>query len=232
MFIELTNPWQTGDYLLRWKGAGSASLYYDVNTAATLVTSGTAGGAASLAGGVPGATGVGGAASVTGGIGGATSGAGGNASVLGGAGTNNANGGAVIIRGGAKNGTGTDGVILIGDSNTSTITFGKNPRIPVATVATGGNAIGNANVIAEGYTRVTGADGAGNTAILLPTPVAGAVYVVKNSVTNKVLVLFPAVGTQINGLGANNCYNIPAGAQRTFYAFNTLLVESDPETII
>ncbi len=44
MFIELTNPWQTGDYLLRTKGAGSASLYYDVNTAATLVSSGTAGG--------------------------------------------------------------------------------------------------------------------------------------------------------------------------------------------
>ncbi len=44
MFIELNNPWQTGNYLLRTKGAGSASLYYDVNTAATLVSSGTAGG--------------------------------------------------------------------------------------------------------------------------------------------------------------------------------------------
>lgn len=78
----------------------------------TSSTSGNAGGAAQLTGGVPGATGVGGAAQVTGGIGGSTSGSGGAATVTGGAGTaGNANGGDVTIAGGAANGSGVNGVV-------------------------------------------------------------------------------------------------------------------------
>ncbi len=76
-------------------------------------TTGNAGGAANLTGGVPGATGIGGAAAVTGGIGGATSGAGGVASLTGGAGTTDANGGQAIIAGGAANGTGKAGIASV-----------------------------------------------------------------------------------------------------------------------
>lgn len=71
-------------------------------TAGTSSTSANAGGAASIVGGLPGATGVGGAANLTGAIGGATSGAGGAATVTGGAGTaGNAAGGASTVTGGA-----------------------------------------------------------------------------------------------------------------------------------
>jgi len=80
----------------------------------TSSTSANAGGAASLLGGVPGATGIGGAASVTGGAGGSTSGAGGAASLVGGAGTaGNAAGGAAAVTGGAGQGSAAGGAAQV-----------------------------------------------------------------------------------------------------------------------
>jgi predicted RecA/RadA family phage recombinase len=180
-----------------------------VATGGTSSTTGNAGGAVSLVGGTPGATGAGGAASVTGGIGGATSGNGGAVSLVGGAATNgNGNGGAVTINGGAKNGSGTDGAIVIG-STAASITFGKMPRIPVpAAVAVGGTAIGNANAVGEGFQVVTGADD--TAAVILPTAVAGAQVIIKSTTAAKNLIVFPAVGAQINNVGANNAYNMVA----------------------
>lgn len=155
---------------------------------------------------------------------------GGEVVIAGGADNNNNNGGNTVIRGGANDGTGTYGNVNIGDSNTTAINFGIMPRIPVATVAVGGTAIGNANAVAEGYTRVTGADN--TAAVKLPTPVAGAQCILKNSVATALLIVFPAVGTQINAKGNNNAYNMGNAAVRRFVAFNSQVWETDPETIV
>ncbi len=149
--------------------------------------------------------------------------------IAGGTGNNNNNGGNTTITGGANDGTGTYGNVNIGAANTTAINFGIMPRIPTATVAVGGTAIGNANVVAEGYTRVTGADN--TAAVKLPTPVAGAQCIIKNAVATALLIVFPAVGTQINAKGNNNAFNLGNAATRRFVAFNSQIWETDLETI-
>ena len=176
----------------------------------TSSTSGNAGGAVTITGGTPGATGVGGAITVTGGAGGATSGAGGAVTIAGGAGTNgNANGGAVAINGGNANGSGTDGAITIGASNTSSVTFGVMPRIPTATVAAAGSVQGDAAAIAEGFTLVSAADD--TKGVILPSAVAGMVCIVKSSVSNKILKVYPNTSDAINALSANAAISLASG---------------------
>jgi hypothetical protein len=118
-------------------------------------TSADAGGAARLAGGVPGATGVGGAASVTGGVGGTTSGAGGVASLVGGAGTLNANGGQSQVTGGAGQGTGTGGAVVATGGGSGAGATGAGG----AFTAAGGAA--NSTNGAGGAASVTGGAGMG-----------------------------------------------------------------------
>lgn len=176
----------------------------------TSSTSGNAGGAITVTGGVPGATGAGGAVTVAGGAGGSTSGTGGAVVVAGGAGTaGNANGGALTLRGGAKNGSGTDGAIAIGDSNTASVTFGKMPRIPTATVAAAGSAQGDAAAIVEGFTLVSAADD--TKGVLLPSAVAGMICIVKSSVSNKILKVYPNTSDAINALSANAAISLASG---------------------
>jgi predicted RecA/RadA family phage recombinase len=164
------------------------------------------------------ASAAGGAIAISGAAGGATTGAGGAVTIAGGAATaNNSNGGAVTINGGAKNGTGTDGAITIG--TTGTVTFGHNPRIPVATVAVGGTAQGNANAVTEGFTLVTGANN--SAAVVLPTTAAGAVCHIKSGTSGSTLQVFPPSGSKINGATANAVYNMANLSLRSFYAYNT-----------
>lgn len=183
----------------------------------TSSTGGNAGGAVSLVGGTPGATGVGGAASVTGGAGGATSGTGGAVAIAGGAGTNgNATGGAVTINGGAKNGSGADGAISIGTSNTASVTFGKMPRIPTATVAAAGTVQGDAAAIVEGFTLVTGSTNAG---VKLPSAVAGMQVIIKNNVGGNMKV-WPNSSDAINAGSADAAYTMATLTSALFVAYD------------
>lgn len=118
------------------------------------------------------------------------------------------------------------GTVSIATSSTG----GSIARIKVATVAVGGTAIGNANAVGEGYYYVTGADN--TAAVILPASVVGKQCWVKNTVTNKILIMFPPASSQINANGANNAYNIPAGAERKFTCVSTTLWYTDPETIV
>jgi hypothetical protein len=119
------------------------------------------------------------------------------------------------------------GLISIGTVSTG----GAVIRTKVATVAAANNAISNATLVGEGFYYVTGANGAGNNACLLPASVAGKQVTVKNTVANAVLVIFPPVSSQINANGVNNAYNIAAGAIRTFTCVTTTLWYAAPETI-
>lgn len=154
-------------------GATAPSL---IVLAGTSSASASAGGAARLHGGIPGATGVGGDATVRGGIGGATSGAGGLASLTGGAGTagnsagglaravggagqGSAVGGASQLTGGAGGATGAGGVAAVtGGAGGATSGAGAQ-----ATVTGGAGSAGNANggsvVIAGGAANGSGIAG-------------------------------------------------------------------------
>lgn len=170
-------------------------------TGGTSSTAGNAGGAVSITGGTPGATSAGGAVTVTGGAGGATSGTGGAVTIAAGAGTaGNANGGALTLRGGNAHGSGTDGAIAIGDSNTSAITFGVMPKIPVTTVAAAGSAQGDAAALSLGFNLVTGADDAKG--VVLPAAVAGSQVIIKVG-DGADLKVYPASGDAINALSAD-----------------------------
>lgn len=120
-------------------------------------------------------------------------------------------------------------VLAGGAVNCANGTLNANPRPSIATVAVGGTAIGNANAVGEGYTRVTGADN--TAAVILSASVAGKVCTIKNAVTNKILIVFPPASSQINGNGVNNAYNMAGGSVRRFHCYNSVLWETDPETI-
>lgn len=97
----------------------------------------------------------------------------------------------------------------------------------IAVVAVGGTAIGNANAIDIGFTKVTGADD--TAAIKLPEAAAGKVCLVKNGVSNKILKVFPAVNDTINGAAANAVYNQYNGDFRIYIAENAIAWWTDPE---
>jgi len=176
----------------------------------TSSTSGNAGGAITVTGGTGGLTGAGGAVTVSGGTAGATSGTGGAVTIAGGAAAGgNGNGGALTLRGGAKNGSGTDGAIAIGDSNTASVTFGKMPRIPTATVAATGTNQGTAAAVTEGFTLVTAADD--TVGVILPSAVAGMQCIIKSSVSNKILKVYPNTSDAINALSANAAISLASG---------------------
>ena len=126
-------------------------------------------------------------------------------------------------------GTGVGDVDVDLRSADSTTISGDLTRTPVATVAVGGTAIGNANAVSTGFTLVTGADD--TAAIKLPAAAEGKVCIVKNGVSNKILKVFPAVNDQINGTTANSVYNQTNGAFRMYVAFNAVSWFTDPEVV-
>lgn len=78
-------------------------------------------------------------------------------------------------------------------------------RVPVASVAAAGSTQGNAAALAEGLNVVSAADG--TKGVRLPTAVAGAVVIVKNTAAGALLI-YPATGGAINAVAANGSYSI------------------------
>ncbi len=78
-------------------------------------------------------------------------------------------------------------------------------RLPVAAVAAAGNNQGTAAALSEGLNVVSAADG--TKGVILPTAVAGAVVIVKNTVA-AALKIYPASGAAINAVAANGSYDI------------------------
>jgi hypothetical protein len=78
-------------------------------------------------------------------------------------------------------------------------------RLPVAAVAAAGANQGNAAALSEGLNVVSAADG--TKGVRLPTAVAGAVVIVKNTAAGALLI-YPATGGAINAVAANGSYSI------------------------
>ena len=78
-------------------------------------------------------------------------------------------------------------------------------RLPVAAVAATGSVQGDAAALAEGLNVVSDANG--TKGVILPTAVAGAVVIVKNT-TAAALKIYPASGAAINAVAADGAYSI------------------------
>ena len=194
-------------------------------------TSADAGGAARLAGGVPGATGVGGAASVTGGIGGSTSGAGGVASLVGGAGTLNANGGQAQTTGGLGNGTGTGGaVVATGGGSGSGATGAGGAFTAAGGAANSTNGAGGAASVTGGAGMGTGNGGAASLVggAAGATGVGGAVAITAGSPTagnGSSVTVTASAGA--GGTNAGGSVNIVPGAAVSTGAPGTVQINGD-----
>lgn len=149
-----------GDSSLGVNGQAAAQGGDVIITGGTSSTTGNAGGAARLHGGLPGPTGVGGDATVRGAIGGATSGNGGLASLTGGAGTaGNATGGLARVVGGAGQGSAAGGAGLVtGGAGGATGAGGAVTLTGGAAGATSGT--GGAVTIVGGASPLSGNGGA------------------------------------------------------------------------
>lgn len=88
-------------------------------------------------------------------------------------------------------------------------TLGNFTAMPTATVAAAGSSQTDAASITTGFTLVTAADD--TKGVKLPAAVAGSVAVVKSSVSNKILKVYPATGDAINALSANAAISLASG---------------------
>lgn len=178
----------------------------------------SAGGAVVIGGG-PAAAGAydGGPVTISGGPGPTAGNTGGALTLLSGSGdATNGTAGAVILD---SNGTGaTKGAITIG-TNAASVTFGKQPRFPQATVAANGGNIATAAALTAGTTVVTGSDN--SKGVQLPSCVAGVKCVVVNQNTDKTLKVYPPTGKTIGAMGANNAITLAANAIGVFESYDT-----------
>ena len=178
----------------------------------------SAGGALAIVGGAAAAGAYdGGAITITGGAGPAAGNTGGAVTILSGAGDGtNGTAGAVILD---SSGTGaTKGAVTIG-TNAASLTLGKMPRVPFALANAAGGNIATATAVVEGWTKVAAADN--STGIKLPSCVGGAQCVIINQTTDKTLKIYPPVGKQINGAGANNAITLVANGTAVFASEGT-----------
>ncbi len=178
----------------------------------------SAGGTVALVGGAAAAGAYnGGAVTITGGAGPTAGNVGGALTLLSGAGdASNGTAGAVLID---SSGTGaTKGAITIG-TNAASISFGKQPRMPQATVNANGGNIATAAALTAGTTVVAGSDN--SKGVQLPSCAAGVKCVVVNQNTDKTLKVYPPLGKTIGAVGANNAITLVANAIGVFESYDT-----------
>jgi predicted RecA/RadA family phage recombinase len=84
-------------------------------------------------------------------------------------------------------------------------------RLPVCAVAAAGSVIGDATALSEGINIVSAADD--TKGVALPVAVPGMVVIVKSTVSNKILKVWPAAaGTTINALTVSTALSLASGA--------------------
>ncbi len=177
----------------------------------------SAGGAVAVAGGVAAAGAFnGGAVTIVGGAGPTAGNVGGAVTITSGAGdVTNGTAGAITIDSGAG---ATKGAITIG-TNAASITLGKMPRVPFALLAANGGNIATAAALVAGWTKVSGQDNA--VGVQLPSCVNGAQCIIINQATDKTLKVYPPLGKEINGAGANNAVVMAANTIDVFASEGT-----------
>ncbi|MFH0983663.1 MAG: hypothetical protein V2A79_19275 [Planctomycetota bacterium] len=90
-----------------------------------------------------------------------------------------------------------------------------------AAPAAAGTTQGTSTAMTADVNLVTGANGAAG--VVLPVAVVGRKIIVKNTVANANLLVYPASGAQINALGSNVAMTVPFGGMVEFLASSTTL---------
>jgi predicted RecA/RadA family phage recombinase len=127
--------------------------------------------------------------------------------------------GAIIVGDGAK----FEEVVLSGPF---TLSAAGALRLAVASVAAAGANQGAAAAVAEGFTAVTAADDAKG--VKLPAAAAGKFCILKNTVANKVLKVYPNTDDAINALAANASLDIAAATSVILIALDATTWYSVP----
>lgn len=83
------------------------------------------------------------------------------------------------------------------------------PRFPVAAVTGAGSVIGDAAQLIEGFNVVAGADD--TVGVILPVAAPGMTVLVKSTVSNKILKVWPKTGGTINALSASAAMSLASG---------------------
>lgn len=83
------------------------------------------------------------------------------------------------------------------------------PPFAVSAVTAAGSAQGDAAALADGLNVVAGADD--TKGVVLPAATAGRVVLIKSTVANKILKVYPATGDAINALSANGALSLASG---------------------
>lgn len=83
------------------------------------------------------------------------------------------------------------------------------PPFATSAVTAAGSAQGDAAALADGLNVVAGADDAKG--VILPAATAGRVVLVKSTVADKILKIYPATGDAINALSANGALSLASG---------------------
>lgn len=88
--------------------------------------------------------------------------------------------------------------------------------VDVAAPDAAGNSQGTATAMTADTNLATAADG--TKGVKLPTAVAGRRVIVKNTVENQILKVYPATGAAINAIAADTAIELPAGCVAVFVA--------------
>lgn len=86
---------------------------------------------------------------------------------------------------------------------------GAAVRIKTSTVAAAGSIQGDAGALVEGFNLVSAADD--TKGVRLPLAGAGMQVIVKSSVSNKILKVWPGVGDAINALSVDAAMSLASG---------------------
>lgn len=89
-------------------------------------------------------------------------------------------------------------------------TFIGNLRITRSTLAATGTNLATAAQLVAGFTSVTAADD--TVGVKLPAaPTAGTIVIVKSTVSNKILKVYPDAAATINAIGSNGAISLASG---------------------
>jgi len=91
-------------------------------------------------------------------------------------------------------------------------------NLPAATVAATGDSQATAAAVAAGFTLVSAAND--EKGVRLPAATAGAVVILKNSVADKYLSVYPATGDKIDGGAADAGVDMDDGSVAMFVAYD------------
>ncbi len=115
--------------------------------------------------------------------------------------------------------TGLSGTFSGATFNGTASIFSVMPTLPSTTVAAAGTNAATAGVLTTGFTLVSAADD--TKGVVLPAAAAGLMCIIKSSVSNKILKVYPNTSDAINAIAADTAMSLASGpTPAIFFAYD------------